>query len=81
MVSVLEEGVACFQKNLLAKSKKARAAFQEAEEWIFDDREDWVFSFRVICETFDIDPQWLRKGLMKWKRRTLNKRPKYRDAA
>lgn len=81
MLAVLEDAVACFQKNLFAKSKKARAVFQEAEDWILDDDESTLFSFQNICEILGIDPQWLREGLMEWKRRKLKERSRYRDAA
>ena len=81
MLAVLEDDVECFQKHLFAKTGKARALFQDAENWILDDSEDQIFSFNTICETLGIGSDWLRRSLMEWKRRKLEERSRYRPAA
>ena len=40
-----------------------------------DDR-DWLFSFTNICEVLGFDPQYVRRGLMRWKETKLAERPK-----
>ncbi|MGH7771797.1 MAG: hypothetical protein ACREQA_06125 [Candidatus Binatia bacterium] len=71
MLAILEDAVQCFQDNVLAQSGRRKRLFEEAEEWILEEDDDRVFSFVNICETFGIHPQYLRKGLMKWKQRRL----------
>jgi len=76
MLGVLEDTVACFQKYLLARDGKGRAMFREAEEWVMEEGSDWLFSFENICEVLGFDPQYMRQGLVRWKRKKLAGRPK-----
>ena len=41
--------------------------FKDAEEWIFEDDHEWPFSFIKICEAEDMNPKYLRKGLLHWR--------------
>ncbi len=59
MLAVLEDAIACFE------SANAKLV-QEAEEWI-NSNEEGVFSFNNVCETLGLDPDRLRKGLLRWK--------------
>jgi hypothetical protein len=68
MLAVLEDAVFCFQKYLSAQDRKGRALFQEAEEWILDENDEWFFSFNNICEVLRVDPNYLRQGLLTWKK-------------
>jgi len=47
--------------------------FREAKEWIDSDEEEWLFSFISICQAFQIEPDYLRKGL---RRRVAEQRAK-----
>jgi len=76
MLAVLEDAVFCFQKNLFAPTNNKKALFQEAEGWILEEGSDWLFSFENICETLGINPRYLQKGLMNWKRTKQGERPK-----
>lgn len=67
MLAVLENGVEFFQTYVLAKDKKGKELFQEAEEWIFEKNSDWFFSFENICEFLLLDPNYMREGLLRWK--------------
>ena len=66
-LAVLEDGINCFQENLLAESVKGKKLFNEAEEWILDEDGDWIFSFRNVCELLGFDPAYVRRGLLRWK--------------
>jgi len=66
MLSVLEDGVNCFQENLFAESGKKRALRDEAREWLFSDDSDHVFSFSSICAALDLNPGYIRRGLRRW---------------
>src|SRR3972149_1433474 len=49
LLSVLEDGIRCFQENLFAVSGKRRTLFDEAKEWLFSDGANWVCSFASFC--------------------------------
>lgn len=34
--------------------------------WLASDDVSWPCSFLPICELFDLDPDWLRRGLAQW---------------
>lgn len=76
MLAVLEDGIACFQKYLLARDSRGKALFQEAERWIMEQDSDWLFSFENICEALGFEPDYLRAGLLRWKEARLSRRPK-----
>lgn len=76
MLAVLEDAIACFQKYLTARDGKGKAIFRDAEAWIVEDDRDWLFSFTNICEVLGFDPQYVRRGLMRWKESKLAERPK-----
>ena len=67
MIAVLEDAIECFQKYTGAKDNRSRQLGSEAEEWFLTDDPDWLFSFVNVCETLDINPEFLRQGLFAWK--------------
>lgn len=67
MLAVLEDAIEYFQEYLLAKDKKGKELFQEAEEWILEKNGDRIFSFKHICEVLGLDPDYVRRGLLRWK--------------
>lgn len=76
MLAILEDAVCCFQKYLLASDKRGRSLFKEAESWIFDDDDRGVFSYRNVCDVLGIDGDYLRCGLLRWRKRHLSFRSK-----
>ena len=66
MLAVLQGAVECFKEyaehNRLVK---------DAEEWIFEDDHEWSFSFINICEAVDMDPKYLRQGLLHWRQSAI----------
>ena len=80
LVAVLDDAVECFQKHLHAQGKEERLLFKEAEQWIMGTHEAPVshahdralsFSFQYVCDVLDIDADYLRSGLQRWR----NKQP------
>ena len=67
MVAVLEDALHCFQKYVDSEDPKHRQLFAEAEEWIQTDNPTWFFSFRNVCDTLDLDADYVREGLLKWR--------------
>jgi len=79
MLAVLNDAVTCFQKHFVARDKIGMSLFREAEEWILlQGKNDWFFSFDNICETLDLDPGYIREGLLHWRYHRLSKRDRVR---
>jgi len=75
LLAVLEDAINCFQDNVLAESGKAKKRFDEAEEWVLDEGGDWIFSFRNVCEHLGFSPDYVRRGLLRWKEKKLASQP------
>ena len=71
MWAILEDAVGSFQSHFSGRKGKPSGNLAEVEEWILDTDNSWLFSFNSICETLEIDPQYLRRGLLDWKERQL----------
>jgi hypothetical protein len=67
VLSVLESAVEDFQKHVLARHPSGKKLFREAEEWFLEKNSGMLFSFESICETSQLDPNYIRKGLLVWK--------------
>jgi hypothetical protein len=74
MLAILEDAVDCFQKYAMVKDGRGRQLFAEAEQWFLSDDRRWPFSFVNVCEALEIQPQFLRRGLLSWKSRQLAQR-------
>jgi hypothetical protein len=72
MLAVLQEAVDCYQENIFGRGRKQEQAFKDADDWFFDNNHDWPFSFINICETCDLDPDYFRSGLVRWKERAIS---------
>jgi hypothetical protein len=71
MMAVLQDAVDCFQRYAAASHPAGQALFQEAEEWIWEEKNNRLFAFKNICEVLGFDPEYLRTGLMDWKDRMI----------
>jgi hypothetical protein len=67
MLAVLEEAVATFQRHVDAKTRHGQRVFQEADEWIRSTDGSWPFAFENICNALEINPEYLRRGLERWR--------------
>ncbi len=67
VAAVLEDAVACFQKHLGAEDRRNRKLYADAEAWLFSDDDSWPFAFVNVCEALDIQPPFLRRGLLLWR--------------
>lgn len=74
MLATLEDAIACFRKYHLARDKKGKELFHEVEAWIMKEKNDRLFSFASICESLEINPDYLRRGLRKWREKDLSAR-------
>jgi hypothetical protein len=67
MLAVLQDAVECFQEYALAEYLWEKKLFQEAEDWILEQNTKWPFSFENICDTLQLNPDYIRRGLQVWK--------------
>src|SRR5260221_10405214 len=72
ILSVLEDAIECFMKCIDATTSKSQRLFREADEWIAHEDKRWVFSFDNVCDILDINPEYMRMGLRKWKEKRLD---------
>jgi hypothetical protein len=68
MLAVLQDALDCYQKYAFAKDSHGRQLFSDADGWISCEDRDWYFSFENICETLEINPNYLRRGVQEWRR-------------
>ena len=71
MLAVLQDALDCFQKYAFAKDSHGRQLFTDANEWISCEDRDWYFSFENICETLEINPAYLRRGVNQWRKQSV----------
>lgn len=64
--AVLEEALETYIKYTAATSRRGHRLFQEAEQWIFQDDTTWLCSFINICRILELDPEYIRNGLVRW---------------
>ncbi len=68
MLAVLEDAIDCFQKYAHTEDQRGRQLFAEAYDWIMSSEKKWLFSFENICQVVDINPDYIRQGLVRWRR-------------
>lgn len=71
MFAVLEDAVETYMKYLNVPTRRAQNRFREADDWINSRDRIWLFSFDNCCEALDIDPEYMRQGLHRWKDKRL----------
>ena len=67
MLAVLENALDSYQKYVFAKDGQGRQMFDAAVAWLNSPDTEWPFSYLNICETLDINPEYLRRGLEGWR--------------
>ncbi|HEY2387256.1 MAG TPA: hypothetical protein VGK30_09865 [Candidatus Binatia bacterium] len=68
MLAVLEDAVDSYRKYALARDPREQACFLEAREWFLSEDRSWLFAFENVCDVLDMNPDYLRSGLDKWRR-------------
>ena len=66
MFAVLADAIECYQKYLGVDGRRRRKLFLQAEAWIYSGDSSWPYSFENICEVLNINPKYLRLGLVQW---------------
>jgi hypothetical protein len=71
MLAVLEDAIDCYQKYAHARDPRGRQIFDESREWVQSADRAWLFSFENICDTLEINADYVRRGLREWRERGL----------
>ncbi len=69
MLAVLEDAVTSYFRHAFATRHAGMAEFREAQAWITSDDTTWPFSFLNICTALDIEADYVRRGLERWRAR------------
>jgi hypothetical protein len=72
MLAILEDAIVSFQKYYFTGKGHEKELFAEAKKWIIEEKDDCLFSFTSICEFLEINPDYLRRGLLQWKERQIS---------
>lgn len=73
MLAVLRDAVECYQKFALSRDPRGRFEFEEARRWIESTEREWPYSFENICDVLDIDPVYMREGLVRFAPRGIRR--------
>ena len=65
-VAVLADAVLTFHRWAGNERARARRLFAEVEAWFASDDPDGPFTFITICDSLNLDPTYIRRGLRDW---------------
>jgi hypothetical protein len=68
MLAVLEDAVDSYRKHARACDPREQACFLEAKEWFSSNDRSWLFAFENICDVLEMNADYLRSGLDRWRR-------------
>ena len=74
MLAVMEDAVGTFQKYVWARDRAGQRLLAEVEDWFNSDDVDWPYSFVNIAHSLDLDVDFMRNGLRRWKQQQLDAR-------
>ena len=72
MLAVLEDAVDSYRKYARACDPREQACFLEAKEWFSSDDRSWLFAFENICDVLEMNADYLRTGLDRWRSAAMN---------
>jgi hypothetical protein len=74
MLAVMEDAVGTFQKYVWARDRAGQRLLAEVEEWFESNDIEWPYSFVNICHSLNLDVDFMRDGLRRWKQQQLDAR-------
>jgi hypothetical protein len=66
LLAVLQDAVGCWFRYCRARSAREQRMFREIYAWFWDKEREWLYAFESICEHLDLNPDAIRRGLMRW---------------
>ncbi len=68
VAALLKDGIDSYLKYLSAsKPRRRKKLTNEAEEWILSKDEQWPFSFENVCAILKLEPDYIRRALVRYK--------------
>jgi hypothetical protein len=67
MFAVLNDAVDPLRRFAGSQSRRRRALYHSARDWVRREEDLWLFSFNNICDVLGLDSQFLRQGLLDWR--------------
>lgn len=81
-LAVLEDAVLTFHRCGGGETTRARNLLNEVRTWAASEDTSWPFAFQAICQSLNLEADWLRRGLLDWNQRrqpaVLARRPFFR---
>ena len=71
MAAMVVDAVRCYQTKFQTRPAAGCQEFADARAWIFSDGDNGAFCFRAVCDALEVDPENIRRGLLRWKQRRL----------
>jgi hypothetical protein len=75
MHAVLEDALACFQKQFVTEGRRIQRIVREAEAWLLSEDSHWPFSFVSVCAVLGLEPEAIRQRLQRWSHSHLMNTP------
>ncbi len=73
MLAVLEDAVDCYRKYSTAREGQGVQLFRDVEVWFSSRDRRWFYSYENICDTLEINADYVRGGLVQWRRVVVDK--------
>jgi hypothetical protein len=67
MLAVLEDAITTFQRHVHSETRRSKRLVEDVEAWTAGSRDEDSFSFEEVCAALDIEPEYVRQGLARWK--------------
>src|SRR5262245_38513476 len=79
-LAVLQDAILTFHRLVGVGGHRPRRLFGEVDEWFASDDASPPFAFVAICDTLNLDADYIRRGLEMWRERTgvAIRRPPFR---
>lgn len=71
VLAVLMEAINSYCEESFVPGGGIGEDHQRADAWIFTNNRSWPFSFVNICEALGLNPGYVRRNLLEWKRRNM----------
>lgn len=65
-LAVLQDAVACWFRYRHARHARGQRLFRETQDWFWATEQDSLFAFEHICAQLQLDPDYIRQGLLRW---------------
>jgi len=81
MWAILKDTLCCYQAYADSTTVHGQRLFRDAERWVQSADLTWIFSFENVCAILDIDTDYLRNELRRWRRTQVRHTQQMRKAS